>query len=73
MVKSLFAGWSSGQVASKNDGQNILTPVLAVTSYSYSTYGSDHPLISFTDTKPPAFSMCEKETLEWRLGMRVAS
>ena len=71
MVKSLFAVWSSGQVASKNDGQNILTPVLAVTSHS--TYGSDHPLISFTDTKPPAFSMCEKETLEWRLGMRVAS
>ena len=31
MVKSLFAVWSSGQVASKNDGQNILTPVLAVT------------------------------------------
>ena len=71
MVKSLFVVWSSGQVASKNDGQNILPPVLAVTSYS--TYGNDHPLIYFTDTKPPAFSMCEKETLEWRLGMRVAS
>ena len=30
-VKSLFAMWSSGQVAKLDDGQDFLTPVAAVT------------------------------------------